>query len=255
MITNLTPEQQSSIAYYKEKWKRITLSTQPINRKKVSALLETTHYFYPSGVIPPKVLFFDSPFAAFSNELKNAVSDSLILSGEGQVRMDLWFEIDSDLDFYIQIDGEIWQNLRDELEDELGSRIYKTIWIFLKRWFFEKLKIELKDNKELFRYVSNNFIDSDSEWAMYAGLFDFCFNELNYQYDEEEAWKHYLEMVRECGWWFLPTPFHYVVCDRPIKVLLDENELLHAEGETAIQYSDGFGLYANHGEITSAIYP
>ena len=85
-------------------------------------------------------------------------------------------------------------------------------------------------------------------------MFDLCFNELNCQYDEE-AWKHYLEMVRECGWWFLPTPFYYVVCDRPIKVLLDENELLHAEGETAILYSDGFGLYANHGEITSAIYP
>ena len=83
MITNLTPEQQSSINSYKEKWKRITLSTQPINRKKVLTLLETTHYFYPCSVAPPKALFFDSPFAAFSNELKNAVSDSLILYGEG----------------------------------------------------------------------------------------------------------------------------------------------------------------------------
>lgn len=252
MITNLTPEQQSSINSYKEKWKLITLSTQRINRKKVSALLETTHYFYPSGVIPPKALFFDSPFAAFSNELKNAVSDSLILYGEGLLRDDLWCEIDSGLHF--QIDWKVWQKLGNELEDEVGSRIYKTIWDFLENWFFENLARELNDNDELFCYVRNNFIDDDSEWAMYAGLFDFCFNELNCQYDEE-AWKHYLEMVCECGWWFLPTPFYYVVCDRPIKILLDENEQLHAEGETAIQFSDGFGLYVNHGEITSAIYP
>ncbi|MGB3649948.1 MAG: DUF6745 domain-containing protein [Rivularia sp. (in: cyanobacteria)] len=253
MIINLTPEQQSSIAYYKEKWKNITLSTQPINRdEKILTLLEKTHNLSPSSVTPPKVLFFDSPFAAFSNELKNAVSDSLILSGEGQARTDLWF--DTDLSLHFQIDAKIWQKLGDELEDEVGSRIYETIWNFLEKWFFEQLKIELKDNKELLRYVRNNFLDSDSEWALYAGLFDFCFNELNRQHDEED-WKHYLEMVRECGWWFLPTTFYYVICDRPIKVLLDENEQLHAEGETAIQYSDGFGLYANHGEITSAIYP
>ncbi|MEO0843629.1 MAG: DUF6745 domain-containing protein [Cyanobacteria bacterium J06643_5] len=255
MIINLTLEQQSSISYYKEKWKRITLSTQPINREKVLTLVETTYNIFPCSITPPEVIFFDSPFAAFSHELNNAVSNSLILSGEGLVRTDLWFEIDLDLHLNLQIDGGIWQNLTDELEDEIGSRMYKKIWHFLERWFFEHLKIQLKDNKELFRYVSDNFIDDDWEWALYAGLFDFCFNKLNYQYEYEEDWKHYLAMVRECGWWFLPTTHYYIFCDRPIKILLDENELLHAEGETAIQYSDGFGLYANHGEITSAKYP
>lgn len=252
MIVNLTPEQELSIKLYKEKWKGITLSTQRLNREKILTLLETTHCFYPCGVTPPEVIFFDSPFAAFRNELKNAVSDSCILCEEGLLRDDLWSEIHSGLHF--QIDWKVWQKLGYELEDEVGSRIYEKVWNFVKNWFFENLTSELSNNDELLCNVLNNFLASDSEWALYAGVFDFCFNELNCQYDEE-AWKHYLEMVRECGWWFLPTPFHYVVCDRPIKILFDENEQLHAEGETAIQYSDGFGLYANHGEITSAIYP
>lgn len=50
-------------------------------------------------------------------------------------------------------------------------------------------------------------------------------------------------------------PVHYIICDRPTKLLLDNYGELHADGETAIQFADGFGLYAHHGKVDSICFP
>jgi hypothetical protein len=38
-----------------------------------------------------------------------------------------------------------------------------------------------------------------------------------------------------------------LICDRPIKLSLDDENRLHAEGEPAIQFADGYTLYSYHG--------
>jgi hypothetical protein len=44
-------------------------------------------------------------------------------------------------------------------------------------------------------------------------------------------------------------PFEKVcfVCERPTKISLDTEYRLHAEGEPAIQFADGYSLYSYHG--------
>ncbi len=61
-------------------------------------------------------------------------------------------------------------------------------------------------------------------------------------------------MCSECNYWFLPTPQHYIVCDRPTRLLFDDRGQLHADEEPAIQFIDGFGLHARHGEISSICF-
>ncbi|MCL1474818.1 hypothetical protein LAY57_29765 [Argonema antarcticum A004/B2] len=53
-------------------------------------------------------------------------------------------------------------------------------------------------------------------------------------------------LVKNCGWIinFENTCF---VCDRPIKLSFDSQNILHAEGEPAIEYADGYSLYCYHG--------
>ncbi|MBD2682551.1 MULTISPECIES: DUF6745 domain-containing protein [Nostoc] len=272
MITKFTSQQQDLITSYQQKWRAISLSTERIDRKRALAVLEDVYNLYPEGHIMPEVIFFESPYAAFSAELivatgnyngltdievSNQVASLQTLCGEGQVRSDLLWDLEANLSptgLNPQISKEVWQILKKNLVDEVGSTIHEQLWEILWNWLNEKLCYELKDTPDAHTSFYENFIYSDSEWASYPGLLDFCINELNYQHDQEQ-WNVYQAVCIECGWWFIPTPTHYIICDRPTKLLLDDQDKLHADEEPAIQFADGFALYARHGEIYSTCFP
>ncbi|MEH2411308.1 DUF6745 domain-containing protein [Nostoc sp.] len=52
--------------------------------------------------------------------------------------------------------------------------------------------------------------------------------------------------VTECGWFF-PCQRTSIVCERPVKLSVDDQDRLHAENEAAIVYADGYRLRARHG--------
>ena len=54
------------------------------------------------------------------------------------------------------------------------------------------------------------------------------------------------ELLENCGWIF---PFEKVclICDRPLHLRFDTENRLHAEGESAIGFADGYSLYFHHG--------
>jgi hypothetical protein len=76
-------------------------------------------------------------------------------------------------------------------------------------------------------------------------LFDFCISVLNLHYDRQK-WLVIHNLIQNCG--FL---FEYenvcIACDRPSKLSFDADNLLHAEGEPALQFADGYGVYADRG--------
>jgi internalin A len=55
--------------------------------------------------------------------------------------------------------------------------------------------------------------------------------------------KHLFE---ECGW-ILPFEKICIICDRPLHIRFDAENRLHAEGEPAIAFADGYSLYFHHG--------
>jgi hypothetical protein len=272
MIIKLTSKQEESIISYQQKWRAISLSTERINRERVLAVLEDVYNLYPEGFTMPEVIFFDSPYAAFSAELRlttanfnglsddeiiNQVASLQIICGEGQPRTDLWWDLHSELNssgMNPQISQHIWEVLDENLTDKVGRKIHEQLWKLLWDWLCDRLISELKDCPDAFGRFYDNFIYPDSEWAIYAGLFDYCINELGCKH-EQEQWQVYRDLCTECGWWFIPMPTHYVICDRPTKLLLDDDGKLHADEETAIQFTDGFGLYARHGKVDSICFP
>ncbi|MBE9117507.1 hypothetical protein IQ249_16530 [Lusitaniella coriacea LEGE 07157] len=74
---------------------------------------------------------------------------------------------------------------------------------------------------------------------------DFSTSVLNFSIDEKK-WQALQSLVRECGWIF-SFRRQLVICDRARKINLDDENRLHAEGEPAIQFADGFSIYAHHG--------
>jgi internalin A len=54
------------------------------------------------------------------------------------------------------------------------------------------------------------------------------------------------QLFEECGW-ILPFEKVCLICDRPLHLRFDAENQLHAEGEPAIAFADGYSLYFHHG--------
>ncbi|MBD2011112.1 leucine-rich repeat domain-containing protein [Microcoleus vaginatus ZQ-A3] len=54
------------------------------------------------------------------------------------------------------------------------------------------------------------------------------------------------QLFEECGW-ILPFEKICIICDRPLHIRFDAENRLHAEGEPAIAFADGYSLYFHHG--------
>lgn len=101
------------------------------------------------------------------------------------------------------------------------------------------------------RLFYNNCIHSEL-WASQGSWLDFCRSVLNGNCDLRK-WQVFHSLVSNCGWIF-PYEKTCIVCDRPIKLCFDSNRFLHAEGEFALLFADGYSLYFNHGVVLPRKY-
>lgn len=83
----LTPEQEALIPVTLEKWKAIALSTERIDRQK--AIATVTAAYTTIGLSEPKILFFDSPYAALYTLGSNPPSSQLV----NQLWKQLWNQL------------------------------------------------------------------------------------------------------------------------------------------------------------------
>jgi len=88
--------------------------------------------------------------------------------------------------------------------------------------------------------------------ATTANWLEFYISVLNVTCDGKK-WEAFESLVKECGWIFC---FDRVctVCDRPRILSVDGENRLHAEGEPAMQFADGYSLYAHHGVMLPEKY-
>ena len=74
---------------------------------------------------------------------------------------------------------------------------------------------------------------------------DFAFSVLNYSHNTKQ-WHALQNLVQQCGSIFTMGNF-YLICDRPTKILLNENNQFHGENESALEFADGTAIYAYNG--------
>ncbi|MEL7406702.1 MAG: DUF6745 domain-containing protein, partial [Cyanobacteria bacterium J06558_2] len=94
----------------------------------------------------------------------------------------------------------------------------------------------------------NNRMNAVSDCKIVIGSFvmlseiDFCISELKCTIDLQK-WNAFQKLMTHCGSvWFYENAC--IICDRPTKVSFDDKGRLHGEGSPAIQFVDGFSVYA-----------
>ncbi|MEC5030607.1 MAG: hypothetical protein SAL07_11885, partial [Oscillatoria sp. PMC 1051.18] len=134
---------------------------------------------------------------------------------------------------------EIYEPNRDYL---LLQEYCLKLNIYLSHLVHEQ--IEFSEIRDRIVQLASNDIDSEFV-ALNCAVFAYYFSVI------EPTCKHWLADILEqlclnCGWIY-PYKNICLICDRPRLLSFDNQHLLHAESTPAIEFADGFKVYAYHG--------
>lgn len=243
-IDKLTPEQEALIPAYREKWKAIALSTERIDRQKAT---EAVGFLYTEFLekYVPLIKFHQSPYAAIREILRGSSHEKLGRNYSGYV---------------VECAGKQLGNFWSQKSFLVRSRIARAnlhscpseLGFDFSEQSFRSLDLILQSNQAELVYQSwihkvEIKAISSFDWAGTAAAFDFFTSELDCHY-EPVLYQAVEQLVISGGMFFLFEQL-CLVCDRPTKISFDSKNRLHAEGETAIQFADGFSVYAHHGKL------
>ncbi|BAZ51806.1 hypothetical protein NIES4103_44640 [Nostoc sp. NIES-4103] len=251
IITELTEEQEAMIAIYRDKWRKIAISTEPINHEKVAAVIKAAYAV--SDYSEPKILFYSNPLIAIQKVL--AIENFKAYLGRN-IHIKFLKRVIEHIQHGInqQLEYELFIRLRNQIQFPefpyyptashpqtsyfpygIKQRIEQQLITDLNQY-----EIEFTDLLHLTQPLTRT-----AEWAILGCMLDFCISVLAINHDKKK-WQVFQDLIQYCG---LISKYEKVciVCERPCKVSFDQENILHAEGEAAVQFADGYSVYAYHG--------
>jgi hypothetical protein len=232
-IEKLAQEQEALIPLYREKWRSIALSTERIERQKAASAVKEAYAL--SSLHEPEIVFFDSPYAA----LNSICIHQLELEGK-QVLNQLVNSLFTQL-LDIQLDSQLHNELNSQLCSQLDSQLHNEL---NSQLCYELGRQMWLSSLGRIRIDQMTFI-APEVWACNICWVDFYISVLNFTHAHSK-WSVIQSLVKNCGWIY-PYEKIAIVCDRPCILCFDNQQRLHAEGKPAIQFADGYSIYAYHG--------
>ncbi|MEG4421803.1 hypothetical protein QUA70_24935 [Microcoleus sp. LAD1_D5] len=258
-VKKLTPEQAALIPVYRDKWREIALSPGPINRSKAAETIKAAYAIM--GKKPPEIIFCDRPYEAADIIVSQLDNPKSLL--RSQLESKLRGELEKKLRSYLRskLESQLERQLQSQLEHQLYTELQSQLWgpqeEDLTREASNKLSQQFSGTGRKIHWLTlgkqiDNCIQPEL-LAAYGSLLDFCISVLNLPHSYGRNWIVFQSIVRDCGWIY-PYDKVCVVCERPIALSADSNHRLHAEGTPAVQFADGFSIYAYHGVILPEWY-
>ncbi|BAY31657.1 hypothetical protein NIES2107_35430 [Nostoc carneum NIES-2107] len=237
-IATLTSEQAALIPAYKQKWINIALTTTPIDRQKAKESVTAAYQF--QNLSEPEIIFFNSPYAAWKERLIQIINlpkkerwqmiqeiqlltTNLETALIYELRYQLTPQIQDELLFYLHRELDIETLLSNELN---------LMWTM----FDSKSKKKVETAK--LSLATSGFCNL---WAKAGAYLDFCINVLNCVIDEKR-WSIYQNLIANIGKLF-PMKEQVVICERPCKLLLDDENRFCVTSEPAVQFIDGYQIH------------
>ena len=225
-IEKLTPEQEKLIPVIRERWRTNGLSTERVAPEEAKQAV--CELYKAAGLDEPElILIAQSPMQALlmRGALQTLPTQKDQLGGQlrGQLWDQLWDQLGDQLggqlwdQLWGQLGGQLGGQLRGQLWDQLGDQIYQSLWM-----------TGGSDGPWIALYEAGRNIGAD-----YTKPIDTHLNA-------------YIRYATTCGVAFCYSKIAFV-SDRPTKLVFDDNRLLHCENGPAIEFSDGWAIYAWRG--------
>ncbi|AFY53176.1 hypothetical protein Riv7116_0582 [Rivularia sp. PCC 7116] len=243
-FTKLTSEQEALIPVYREKWKKIALSTERIDKEKATEAVKQAYSFV--GEKEPKMLFCRSPIEILQ-ELQRRKKENIVFQPLNKI-WKLFINLHDNI--IIKLEEKFGEYIDDEIYLQLSEPINlccEEIWGGISSTLF---------NRNLFPlfYELGNDCKFSHE-TIHASFLDYYLNVLNISINKtnKSQWEIYKSLVLSCSWIFFGKNTCFV-SERPFTLFFDDENLLHADAKPAIEYSDAIKVYAYHGMIIPEKY-
>jgi Leucine-rich repeat (LRR) protein len=229
--------------------KHLALSTKPIDAEQATEAVKVA--YAAIGLEAPEIIICSSPRDAFLQIFNLLKSDrSKNCSNEGR-----WNRPGQKLDskwMSRSIVGEfaspaVWQHEigRVTIESEADSTMIRLMREFAGEYGRSEPTIEHDFSHSLYDLTSP---ETPTTLFQEIYLTELYISSLGINLSQKAQEIHHCQklLFKHCGWIF---PFEKIclVCDRPRHLRFDSQNRLHAEGEPAIEFADGWNFYYHHG--------
>ncbi|MGB3268182.1 MAG: DUF6745 domain-containing protein [Microcoleus sp.] len=224
-LTNLTslnvnfkPEHKALIEACRQKWGTIVNSTKPISNPKAAAAVKSVCEIL--GLKASEITFCSSPNGGVAQiPLKRSNDTDLIKRLKKRVEDALHpFFLITELRQELS-ELSIWE---EQLEQQFNTD-FANYWKYSKSIFTPKYLVEA------------------------LGVAEFCVSlGIIIKPEAQKVFECLNQLLAECGWIILLDDT-CIVCSRPCQLSLDSEYRLHAEGEPALEFPDGYKIYSYHG--------
>jgi hypothetical protein len=318
-INSLTDAQKALIPVYRDRWRRVALSTAPIDPDRAKTAVKQA--YAAMGKPTPDIWLFPGPHAAkealgsktlpqlmqefgipilqppFAANLRQALSSQIaadILDNSLQelqslgistlsfnIHASTWgvlagifpqgetsIEAEAFGEFSEQMLSQQWeqqqQQWRQQLRQQPGGDwligLGDTLWQWgepLGKFVEDNVWQPLKSQPEVgqwergFRQFLGGFaifgagigvlVNATQAAITHPVLLDYCLSVLDCSCDRQQ-WEAWRSLATECGP-FIMFQKACIVLDRPSTLSVDAENRLHAEGEPALQFADGYRQY------------
>jgi hypothetical protein len=240
-ITTVTDEQIAFAASYREKWQSVAVSTEPINQKDCTEIIK--HLYQRLHAKEPEILFFKSPSEALKSKGEFIKNSRDLYQRFCQIEHFIENEIHKNLNF----SPSVWDSLNElrNIED-IGQSIGTNYSIMN----------QLKTNfKKFSQSVCYSWIRPSENISNSTCQNDYLISTLNLiERDKiKSLWELMKKLDEQMGWYNL-LPNVCIVSDRPCILKFDNQNKIHMDGAPAIEFSDGFSIFAFHGTILPKKY-
>ncbi len=241
-IDKLTPEQEAAMEGWAQKWISIGLCCEPADREKAEKAYRAC-YRYARLKDDVPIIWVQSPVVgAFAASISRSLLDdsavgsavdsavySAVYSAVGSaVGSAVYSAVDSAV--YSAVDSAVYSAVYSAVDSAVRSAVDSaSLRISWHGWL----------GGQLWAY-----------WPAFEGFFrEVC--KLTLGKDLTRAASAYAATSEHAGYWW-PNKRFIIACDRPRSIKRDPNGQLHSETGLAIEYRDGWGLYAWHGTVIPA---
>ena len=230
--------------------KLLTLSTKPINAEKATEAVKVAYAVI--DLEEPEIIICSSPRDAFFqifNFLKSDSSENS--SNEGRWNRSgkklNWEEMSSSIVRQFASPG-VWKYELDRLT--IGPEADSTLISLMRDLADESYARSESTMGAVCPYRVLELISPGSPTILFKEIYltevYICSLGINFSEKTQEILRCQKLLLEHCGWIFSFEKI-CVVCDRPRHLRFDSQNRLHAEGEPAIEFADGWNFYYYHG--------
>jgi hypothetical protein len=243
MIDKLRQEQIDKFPYYVDKWIKIGLSTERIDRKETT---ENINEFYKQilKLNPVPVFYFSNPVVAYlsiyyiynllntkGSQVWSQVGDQVESQVGSQVRDQVRSQVGS------QVWSQVGSQVRDQVRSQVGDQVRSQVGDQVRSQVGDQVRSQVGDQVE--SQVGSQvgkFVRPycDGYWAYWNSFYDFFEKECNVKYNDNYKIFTNIANVGPC----YPLQEFCCVSEKPITIKM-KNGRLHNETGPTVEYEGG----------------